>query len=80
MPQKSVREMNTFERKRYALAAKVFYASVMGSLILGLVALIAGVALYAKVSADRLINESFAISNNAAMLPRPLRGGAAAVY
>ena len=68
MPQKSVREMNTFERKRYALAAKVFYASVMGSLILGLVALIAGVALYAKVSADRLINESFAISNNAAML------------
>ena len=68
MPQKSVREMSEFERRKYALGTRVFQASVLGSLILGLVALIAGLALYAKSTSDRLIGQSFSIANNAAMI------------
>ena len=36
MPEKSVREMSELERKHYSLAARVFHAAALHSVILGL--------------------------------------------
>ena len=37
MPEKSVREMNKYERLRYSLASRTFHTAVGGAMILGIV-------------------------------------------
>ena len=51
MHQKSIREMNMLERQHYSLAAKVFRSTLLHCFILGLVALILGLAFYTIASA-----------------------------
>lgn len=36
MPEKSIREMGNLERKHYALSSRVFRATLLNSLIIGL--------------------------------------------
>ena len=50
MPEKSVREMNAFERRHYSLEARVFHALVMHSAILGFVCFIIGLGMYLNAS------------------------------
>ena len=66
MPEKSVREMNALERLHYSLAARVFRATLIGSVLLGVVALLIGLGLYAYALAGQYITESFQLSRNAA--------------
>ena len=40
MPEKSVREMNKYERLRYSLASRTFHTAIGGAAILGIVALV----------------------------------------
>jgi len=68
MPEKSVREMTELERKHYSLAARMFHAAVMGSVILGLVALAIGLGLYTFSLANNYISTSFNLSRNAAAI------------
>ena len=42
MPEKSVREMNELERAHYSLAARVFHAAAIHSVILGLICFLIG--------------------------------------
>ena len=66
MPEKSVREMSAAERKHYSLAAKVFHTTLIGSVILGLVALLIGLGLYTYARIERYVVESLQLSRNAA--------------
>lgn len=42
MPKKSIREMSLFERRRNSLPARTMRATIMGCIILGLVAQLIG--------------------------------------
>ena len=66
MPEKSVREMSELERKHYSLEARMFHASVMICVVLGIAALIVGLGLYAYALASQYITESFQLSRNTA--------------
>ena len=68
MPEKSVREMTELERKHYSLAARMFHATVMGAVILGLVALAVGLGLYTFSLANKYISEAFNLSRSAAAI------------
>ncbi len=65
MPEKSIREMNIFERQHYSLAARTFRATIMGSIILGLAALVIGLGLYAFALGGQYIGEAFSLARNA---------------
>ena len=66
MPEKSIREMSVSERKHYSLQARVFRATLIGSLVLGLVALLIGLGLYTTALIDQYTSEAFLQSKNAA--------------
>ena len=66
MPEKSIREMSASERKHYSLQARVFRATLIGSLVLGLVALLIGLGLYTTALIDQYTSEAFLQSKNAA--------------
>ena len=66
MPEKSVREMSALERKHYSLAARIFHSTVIGSVLLGFVALAIGLGLYTYALAGQFISEAFNLSRNAA--------------
>ena len=66
MPEKTVREMNEMERKHYSLAARVFHSALMGSVVLGLVALLIGLGLYTNALVGQYIGEAFGLSRSAA--------------
>ena len=66
MPEKTVREMNEMERKHYSLAARVFHSAMMGSVVLGLVALLIGLGLYTNALVGQYIGEAFGLSRSAA--------------
>lgn len=68
MPEKSIREMNEWEKMHYSLAARTFHASLMSSFILGLVAMIIGLSLYTLALVNSFIRESFMLSRNAAAI------------
>ena len=68
MPQKSVREMNRLERRHYSLASRSFRATIMGAIILGIVALAIGLGLYAVALSGQYIGEAFNLSRNAQAL------------
>ena len=67
MPEKSVREMSVLERKHFSLAAKTFRASAMGCALLGLVALIVGLGLYALALSGQYIRHAFDIASYASV-------------
>ena len=68
MPEKSVREMNEFERRHYSLAARTFHATVMGAALLGLVAFAIGLGLYTYALVNRFIAESFSTARSTAAI------------
>ncbi|MBQ9511168.1 MAG: SpoIIE family protein phosphatase [Clostridia bacterium] len=65
MPEKSVREMNKYERLHYSLASRTFHAVLIGAIILGLVSLLVGLGLYAIALSGQYIGEAFEVSKNA---------------
>ena len=65
MPEKSIREMNKYERMHYSLAARTFHAVVIGAVIIGLVTLLVGLGLYAVAVADQNITTAFGLTRNA---------------
>ena len=65
MPSKSIREMNRFERRHYALGTRVFRSSILSSILLGVVALMIGLGLYAVALSGQYITEAFTITRSA---------------
>ena len=70
MPEKTVREMTSRERAHFSLAAKVFHASLMGSVVLGLVAMLIGLGLYVYALVGQYIGEAFGLSRSTALVVR----------
>ena len=68
MPEKSVREMNKYERLRYSLASRTFHTAIGGAAILGIVALVIGLGWYAYSYSSQLIKGAFGVSKNAQMI------------
>ena len=68
MPEKSVREMSRRERAHFSLSAKVFHASLMGSFILGLVAMLIGLGLYTYALTVQYIGEAFGLARSTALV------------
>ena len=66
MPEKTIREMSTLERRHYSLSARVFRSTLMGSVILGLVALAIGLGLYTGALIERDTSAAFLQSRAAA--------------
>ena len=65
MPDKSVRDMGKRERMHHSLAARTFHASLMSSIVLGLVALLVGLILYTVVLSQQYEKEAFNLARNA---------------
>ena len=68
MPEKSIREMNRFERRHYALESRVFRASIKSAVVLGVMALIIGLGLYAVALSGQYISDAFTLSRSAAAI------------
>ena len=68
MPDKSVRDMTERERAHHSLASRVFHASLMGSLLLGLVAMLVGLGLYTNALVGQYIAEAFGLSSSTALV------------
>jgi len=68
MPEKSIREMNKYERMHYSLASRTFHATLMGSIILGLAALIVGLGLYVYALGRQYVGTAFNLASNANMI------------
>lgn len=67
MSGKSVREMTAAERRSHSLAARVLYSSLLGSIALGAVALLIGLALYTNVLVRQYINQAEGVVPSAAI-------------
>ena len=57
MPEKTVREMSTLERKHRSLAARVFHAAAIHSVILGLLCFLIGFGMYLNALARQSMKE-----------------------
>ena len=68
MAEKSVREMTERERRRFSLSAKVFRATLMGSLVLGLVAIVIGLGLYLYALVGQYVGEAFGLSRSTSIV------------
>ena len=68
MPEKSIREMNRFERQHYSLAARVFHSTVISSILLGLVAFAVGLGLYTYALVGQYIGESFGLARSTTLV------------
>ena len=64
MPVKSVREMSEAERKRHSIGAKAFRSTIVGSLLLVLVIVAIGLALYVNALVDQYTRRAFDTSCN----------------
>ena len=64
MPKKTIKEMSRWELRHYSLETKTFRAVLMGSLLLGIVALILGVGLYVYSLGNQYISEAFNLSKS----------------
>ncbi|MCR5450411.1 MAG: serine/threonine-protein phosphatase [Solobacterium sp.] len=65
MPEKTIREMSEQERKRHSLASRVFHSTIIGSIILGITALLIGLGMFSYSLVDQYISEGFSLSENA---------------
>ena len=71
MPEKRYNEMTEDEKRRYSLKRRVLRATIQTSVILALVALLIGSALYTSQAVSKKISEAFNLSRNAAsILPK----------
>ncbi len=68
MPEKSIREMNKYERMHHSLAARTFHATLQSAVILCLVSLLIGLGLYMYALANRYIGDAFHLARNAASI------------
>ena len=68
MPEKSVRDMNRLQRQHYSLSSRVFRSSFVGSLILGIAALMIGVGLYAYALLQQYTVEAYHLTQNASTM------------
>ncbi|MBO4327446.1 MAG: SpoIIE family protein phosphatase [Clostridia bacterium] len=64
MPEKNVRDMTKFERLHNSLATRTFRATLMGAIVLGVLALIIGLAWYAYLYCRQTVHQAFGISKN----------------
>ena len=64
MPDKSVRDMNKFEKLHYSLASRTFHAALRAAIILGLVALLVGLGLYGFSLTNQYISEAFDLAKS----------------
>lgn len=60
--------MDEFNRRRFSLTGRVFHATLLGSLILGLIVLIIGLGLYTYALVGQYISQSYSISCCAASI------------
>ena len=65
MKLKSIREMTPLERKHHSLSAKVFRATLLNCVVLGLVALVIGLFFYSVTSADQNISMASNVAQSA---------------
>ena len=70
MPKKSVREMSNIERAHYSLSARMFHATIMGSIILGVIALLIGFGLYSYALVQQYVGDAFNLSKSAETILR----------
>lgn len=68
MPEKNIREMSEQERKRYSLASRIFQSTIIGSIILGITALLIGLGMFSYSLVNQYISEGFSLSENAASI------------
>lgn len=64
MAEKNVREMTALERRMHSMGARVWRMTVRNSLILGLMALTAGMILYAFAFSQRYFDTAFNLTRN----------------
>ncbi|MBP5311302.1 MAG: SpoIIE family protein phosphatase [Clostridia bacterium] len=57
--------MSKLERRHYSLETRTFRATIMGAIIMGMVALIVGIVLYAIAIGDQQLSTSFNLSRSA---------------
>ncbi len=65
MPKKTVREMSAAERRRYSLENRVFYATLLNCVLIGLLALVIGLGFYTLALSQQMISDAFNVSSNA---------------
>ena len=65
MPKKTVREMTMIERQHYSLSARVFHSTIMGSILMGLVALLVGLGLYTYALVGQYTSAAFNLTRTA---------------
>ena len=70
MPDKSVREMSLWERRRHSLAARTFHAVVAMAVILGLAAVLIGVGMYYRTVSGQYIRNAYSVSAEASAILR----------
>ena len=68
MPKKTIKEMTALERKHHSLEAKTFHAVLMGSLVLGVIALLLGLGVNVYSMGHQFINEAYELTKNASSL------------
>ena len=68
MPEKTIREMEEWEKKHYSLAAKVFHSTLMASAVLGGLLLLAGLVMYTVSISLLFIQEGYNQAENAASI------------
>ncbi len=68
MPEKSIRDMSSFERRHHSLEARTFHAVLVGAAVLGLVAFVIGLGLYTYAAASRNVSEAFQLTRSAAAI------------
>ena len=70
MPKKTVREMTALERQHYSLSSRVFHATILGSILLGMVALVIGLGLYTYSSVNHHVSTAFNLTRSAESILR----------
>ena len=75
MPEKSYREMNKRERRRYSLSARTARSVWINSIVLGLVALVIGVILYVVALGQQYIGLAFNLSRQTSISVNHVDGG-----
>ena len=78
MPEKSYREMNKRERRRYSLSARTARSVWINSIVLGLVALVIGVILYVVALGQQYIGLAFNLSRQTSISVNHANEGGAA--
>ena len=68
MPEKSVREMTWRERRIYSLEARTFWGSIIGSVIVGLVAFLIGLGLFTYALIGQYAAEAFSLCRSTAFV------------